>query len=238
MRAALLPVVLSVACSLAAAGPVPTTPASPGPVQDTLAQRMQACVVCHGKEGRASNTGYFPRIAGKPAGYLYHQLQHFQSGRRQNGDMRHLVQFMSDDYLRAIAQYFASLDLPSPPAQATRLTVEQERTARRVVMQGAPERGLPACTSCHGQQLAGRLPATPGLLTLPADYLRAQLGAWRTGQRKAHAPDCMGDVARRLTPEEIDTTARWLSAQTLPAGTSPDSTPPPPLRMTCGDAPR
>src|SRR5688500_1472574 len=43
-------------------------------VENTMAQRMQACVVCHGKEGRATNAGYFPRIAGKPLGYIYNQL--------------------------------------------------------------------------------------------------------------------------------------------------------------------
>ncbi len=36
----------------------------PHRVPDTLAQRLQACTVCHGQEGRATNAGYFPRIAG------------------------------------------------------------------------------------------------------------------------------------------------------------------------------
>ena len=57
------------------------------PVPDTMAQRMQACTVCHGKEGRATNAGYFPRIAGKPAGYLYNQLLNFREGRRHNATM-------------------------------------------------------------------------------------------------------------------------------------------------------
>jgi cytochrome c553 len=86
-------------------------------VENTMAQRMQACVVCHGKEGRATNAGYFPRIAGKPQGYLYNQLKNFQEGRRRNQAMNHLVQHMSDDYLRDIARYFADLDLPYPPGQ-------------------------------------------------------------------------------------------------------------------------
>ena len=29
-----------------------------------------ACTGCHGAEGRAASDGYYPRIAGKPAGYL------------------------------------------------------------------------------------------------------------------------------------------------------------------------
>ena len=47
----------TLACS---AQPVPRR------VPDTMAQRVQPCTVCHGPEGRASNAGYFPRIAGTP----------------------------------------------------------------------------------------------------------------------------------------------------------------------------
>jgi cytochrome c553 len=217
------------ACMLASAALANPTAA----VQDTMAQRMVACAMCHGKEGRSTNVGYFPRIAGKPAGYLYNQLHNFKVGRRRNAAMNHLVEHLSDPYLRDIAQYFAELDLPYPPAQPSRLDAEQERVARTLVFEGVPPRGLPACVSCHGQQMAGQLPAMPGLLTLPADYLIGQLGAWRTGGRHAKAPDCMAEVAKRLTPEEVGAVARWLSAQTLPMGTKPQaqtST----LPMDCG----
>jgi cytochrome c553 len=211
------------------------TPAAvPAAVQNTMAQRMQACVSCHGREGRATNQGYFPRIAGKPAGYLYNQLQNFKSGLRRYEAMNHLVQHMSDDYLQDIATYFSDLDLPYPPAQVARLTPAEQRLAENLVLQGAPERGIPACASCHGQQMAGMLPAMPGLLTLPADYLAAQMGAWRTGQRKAKAPDCMADVAKRLAPEEISAVARWLSAQTLPTGVKPAPPSNQPLPIRCG----
>jgi len=206
----------------------------PAGVQNTMAQRMQACVVCHGREGRATNQGYFPRIAGKPAGYLYNQLQNFRSGLRRYEAMNHLVQHMSDDYLRDIAKYFSELDLPYPPAQVTKLTPEEQRTAETLVLRGAPERGIPACVSCHGQPMAGMLQAMPGLLTLPSDYLAAQIGAWRTGQRKAKAPDCMADVAKRLAPEEVSVVAKWLSAQTLPTGVKPAAPSGQPLPLRCG----
>jgi cytochrome c553 len=48
------------------ASPPAAGPSEPAGVRNTMAQRMQACVVCHGREGRATNQGYFPRIAGKP----------------------------------------------------------------------------------------------------------------------------------------------------------------------------
>lgn len=207
-------------------------------VQDTMAQRMQACIVCHGKEGRATNQGYFPRIAGKPSGYLYNQLQNFKAGLRRYEPMNHLVQHMSDGYLQDIAKYFAELDLPYPAAQHTGLSAVEQRTAEKLVRQGAPERGIPACTSCHGQQMAGALPAAPGLLTLPANYLVAQLGAWRTEQRRAKAPDCMADIAKRLSLDEVSVMAKWLSAQTLPSGTMPAPRATQPHPMRCGsDAP-
>jgi cytochrome c553 len=205
-------------------------------VQNTMAQRMQACVVCHGKEGRATNQGYFPRIAGKPAGYLYNQLQSFKTGRRKYEAMNHLVQHMSDDYLRDIAKYFAELDLPYPPAKVTKLTLSEQQTAENLVLHGAPERKLPACIACHGQQMAGKQPAMPGLLTLPADYLSARLGAWRTGQTQAKEPDCMVDIAMQLTLDEVSVLAKWLSAQTLPSGTKTAPQSAQALPMRCGSA--
>jgi cytochrome c553 len=56
----------------------------------------------------------------------------------------------------------------------------------------------------------------PGLLGLPRDYLNAQLGAWRTGQRRALAPDCMGEIARRLAPEELSAVTAWLASEPVP----------------------
>lgn len=207
-------------------------------IANTMAQRMQACVMCHGKEGRATNAGYFPRIAGKPAGYLFNQLKNFREGRRHNKAMNHLMQHMTDDFLRDIAEYFAGLDLPYPPAKAHGLTQEQTRLAEALVFKGVTERQIPACVSCHGANMAGRLPAMPGLLTLPADYLIGQLGAWRTDVRKATAPDCMAEVAKRLTPEEVGAVARWLSGQTLPLGTKPEANSSLPLPIRCGSSER
>src|SRR5215831_1683408 len=88
------------ACGAALAQPGPRKP--PIEVPDTLKQRLQACFACHGPEGRATPDGFFPRIAGKPAGYLYNQLQNFRGGRRANATMTYLVDLMSDEYLHEI----------------------------------------------------------------------------------------------------------------------------------------
>ena len=53
-----------------------TAPPAPKPFEDSIAQRSLACTHCHGAQGRAAPDGYYPRLAGKPAGYLYNQLLH------------------------------------------------------------------------------------------------------------------------------------------------------------------
>jgi cytochrome c553 len=45
---------------------------------DTIAARVLACAPCHGDKGQGTENDYFPRLAGKPSGYLYNQLIAFR----------------------------------------------------------------------------------------------------------------------------------------------------------------
>lgn len=183
---------------------------------DPFAQRMLPCAACHGEQGRASADGYYPRIAGKPAGYLFEQLMNFADGHRRHDQMRFLVERQRPEYLRAMADYFAGLDLPYPvpvPSRADRATLAR---GEALVRRGDPARQLPACSDCHGVALTGLQPNMPGLLGLPYDYLVAQIGAWREGIRHARAPDCMADIARALRSEDIESVAAWIAAQPVP----------------------
>lgn len=219
---------------LASAAAAQDTPAPRWPPEDTLAQRVLACTTCHGKEGQATNLGYFPRIAGKPAGYLHHQLLAFRDGRRNYPLMSALVETLSDDYLREMAEYFAALDLPYPPPQTRDAPAALLERGRVLVREGDASRKLPACTQCHGEAMLGVQPAIPGLLGLPRDYLNSQLGQWRSGQRHALAPDCMADIARQLAPEDIAALSAWLSSQPVPAGGKPAAALPAKLPLPCG----
>ena len=202
--------------------------------EDSTAQRALACSACHGKEGRAGPDGYYPRIAGKPAGYLYNQLLNFRDGRRHYGLMTRLLDPLSDAYLLEIAQYFASLDLPYSAPQRSAAPADVMRRGQALAQQGDEGKRIPACVQCHGTALTGVAPATPGLLGLPRDYLNAQLGAWRTGQRHAQAPDCMAQIARQLAPEDLTAVAAWLAAQTPPADSKPASALARPPSLECG----
>ncbi len=207
-------------------------------VPDTIAQRVQACTPCHGKEGVATRTGYLPRIAGKPAGYLVNQLLNFRDGRRNNAAMGRLVENLSDAYLHEIADYFASLDLPYAPNPALSAPAAELERGAQLVARGDVAIGVPACGRCHGAAMTGVAPATPGLLGLPKDYLIAQLGAWRTGLRGAQAPDCMREISRRLSALDVSAVASYLSRQPLPRDPKPAATNPGPLPLDCGSATR
>ncbi|MDN6882335.1 c-type cytochrome [Variovorax sp. CAN2819] len=212
--------------------------ATPATVPDTIEQRVAACIACHGREGATTNAGYFPRLAGKPAGYLFNQLVSFRDGRRFNSDMAYMVQHLSDAYLREMAEYFAGLQLPYPPVSpVSDATPEQQRRGRQLVREGDAARGIPACVQCHGAALTGVQPAIPGLLGLPRLYVSSQLGAWLTNERHAMAPDCMADIGRRMSTADINAVASWLAVQPMPADTRPAASLPAPLPVKCGGMP-
>jgi cytochrome c553 len=221
-----------VACAHAAAE------SDPHRVPDTMAQRVMACTLCHGKEGRATNTGFFPRIAGKPEGYLYHQLRHFREGRRNNAGMTALLDQLNDAYLRDIARHFSRLNLPYPPAQPSDASAALLAQGEALVKRGDAARDLPACVACHGAAMTGVRPNVPGLLGLPRDYLIGQLGGWQTGLRKAFAPDCMAHIAQILAPTDISAVSAWLAAQALPADPHPAAEASEPMPLRCGIAPK
>lgn len=204
---------------------------------DPMARRALACTGCHGERGRAAADGYYPRIAGKPAAYLYEQLLAFRDGRRRYALMTHLLEPLSDAYLRDLAAYFAALDLPYDPPQPAAVDAASLARARQLVLQGDPARRLPACADCHGERLTGVQPAVPSLLGLPRDYLNAQLGAWRTGTRVARAPDCMAEVARRLASEDIGALSAWLAAQPVPTPAGAAAALPRAMPLRCGGDP-
>ncbi|MEZ0308761.1 MAG: cytochrome c [Ramlibacter sp.] len=206
------------------------------PFEDTMAQRTLACTACHGKEGRAAPDGYYPRIAGKPPGYLYNQLLNFRDGRRHYGLMTRLLDPLSDAYLMEIARHYASLDLPYAAPQAPTLPADLLQRGQVLARQGDAAKKIPACVQCHGEALTGVMPATPGLLGLSRDYLVSQLGAWRTGQRRAHAPDCMARIAQQLDAGDLTAVAAWLAAQPLPAAPRAVAALPRPPEITCGSA--
>lgn len=207
----------------------------PATLPDTLDQRLLACASCHARKD--VNDAYFPRISGKPAGYLYNQLQHFRAGRRQYPMMTYMVNHLPDAYLKEIAEHYAGQHLPTLPAQPATFAPALLARGRQLVMQGDAAMKIPACIACHGDGLTGVAPAIPGLLGLPRDYLNAQFGAWRNGARRAHAPDCMAQIAGRLSVADVGAISSWLVSQPVDPAARPAASISRPLPLPCGSAP-
>lgn len=219
--------------SLAATTALPVAADTQTTHDSAMADRMLACTACHGAEGRAGADGYYPRIAGKPTGYLYQQLLNFRDGRRLYEPMKVMLQQLPERYLHDIAQYFSAQHPPYPLPERTPTTAAQLQRGEHLVYQGDTARGLPACVACHGQDLAGSEPGIPGLLGLSRDYLTAQLGAWQNGTRRTPAPDCMATLMQKLPPTDLAAVATWLSYQPVPADYRPAAHGPATLPLAC-----
>ncbi|TFW08981.1 cytochrome c4 [Oxalobacteraceae bacterium OM1] len=165
----------------------------------TLALR---CTMCHGARGMSeANT---PNLAGQDAESIYKQLRDLQSGHRGSEIMAPHARNLSDQDMRDLATYYAYLPRQTPPP-----TLVEQLKAPRLVQIGAPMRNVAPCASCHGG--SDRKTATPLLDGEPEAYIRAQLIAFANGSRHNDIGGQMRNVARQMTPEEIDLVARYYA---------------------------
>jgi cytochrome c553 len=201
---------------------------------DSMEARVQGCVTCHGQSGQGTANGYFPRIAGKPAGYLYNQLVAFRDGRRKYPPMNYLVAYLPDAYLREMAEHFAKQRPPFAARQEVQVDAPALARGQALATQGDAAKGIPACVACHGGGLTGMEPGIPGLVGLRPTYIAAQLTRWRVGERHAAEPDCMKRIATRLSDADVTAVSAWLSRQDAPKDPSPESSNLVRMPLACG----
>jgi cytochrome c553 len=208
--------------------------ADTGQIPDTLKQRIAACTSCHGEHGEGGNNGFFPRLAGKPEGYLLRQMQDFRDGLRHYPVMEYTVRPLTDEYMQEIAGYFATQDVPYTAHKPAKMSASLMARGELLVTKGDSARNVPACSSCHGERLTGVQPDIPGLVGLPYDYISAQLGSWRTHTRSTAQPDCMATITSRLSDSDISAVSAWLSSHEIPSDPHPQAAGSVTLPMRCG----
>ncbi|QGZ63154.1 c-type cytochrome [Paraburkholderia acidisoli] len=157
------------------------------------------CTMCHGPRGLSMANS--PNLAGQYATAVYKELHDFQTGARQNAVMSPMARDLSDQDMRDLAAYYASI----PPIARVR------GNAPAIVAVGAPMRNIPACGACHGG--VDSKVGSPWLDGLPAPYTAAQLEAFANGTRHNDISEQMRNIARNMTPEEIDAAAAWYAGQ-------------------------
>jgi cytochrome c553 len=94
--------------SLAALALLCAGPAAAQQANGVIDLIAEACAPCHGEEGIAKSIEV-PNLSGQHNIYLYNQLRAFRSKKRPHKDMLFMSRQMTDDEMRAIADYYASL---------------------------------------------------------------------------------------------------------------------------------
>lgn len=168
--------------------------------------KAAVCAACHGADGNSTNPEW-PSLAGQNANYLYQQLVAFKEGARSDAVMQGQVAALSDEDMRDLAAHFAGLD--AAPRAASEESVE---TARPLWRGGDLERGITACTACHGPTGSGNAGAGyPRLAGQHAQYSAQQLRRYRDKERGIGVNgDMMQTTAAQLTDEEIDALASYI----------------------------
>lgn len=169
-----------------------------------------ACAGCHGADGMGMAAAGFPRLAGLSAGYLAKQMGDFRSGARANPIMQPIAAALSDDEIDAVTRTLAAMQAPAYPR--TGRAEKAEGSGAVLALRGAWERNIPECVSCHGPGGVGVGDTFPPLAGQSAQYLSAQLNAWRQGTRKNDPNDLMGQVARSLSDAEVTAVSAYFAS--------------------------
>jgi cytochrome c553 len=192
LKRSLLPYAAAVIAAISA---LATTSAR---AQDDVAMKALACSTCHGVNG-APISATFPVIWGQQSNYLYKELHDFHSGDRKNPVMAPLVQSISLDELRAIANYIATKPWPAKQADGGAAAAAPPEAIATKIQQ---------CKLCHQANFEGGAPA-PRLAGLSYEYLRSAMNAFADGKRTNNLD--MPGFMKALTASERDAMAKYIA---------------------------
>jgi cytochrome c553 len=196
-------------CSLALALAATASPAAepaaaaPDPAKGA-AISAGVCAACHtndGSRGSAAN----PIIQGQHPDYIVKQLAEFKAGKRDNPVMRAMAAPLSEADMKNVAAFYAGKQAKPGFAKNKELVAIGEKIYRG----GIADRSVPACSGCHGPSGAGIPAQYPRLAGQHADYIEAQLGAFRGGVRRNNP--AMSAIAAKLNDREIKAVADYVA---------------------------
>ena len=162
-------------------------------------EKAEVCAGCHGENG-ISQTENIPSLAGQQDQFIQWQLVFFRGGARKNDQMQPIAQEITNEDIRLLGAYFASL---TPPAK----TPDDNPDLSAKGAQAAVGR---RCGSCHGDSFAGSK-AVARLAGQREEYLVKALHDYKSGARSGGAGAAMTDVAYPLSDEEITALAHYLA---------------------------
>jgi cytochrome c553 len=171
----------------------------------------QVCAACHGADGNSVAPAN-PKIAGQIPEYLQKQLHDFkaQNGEkpvRESAIMNGMVANLSDADMKGLAAYYAG-QAQKPAAAADKDLASQ---GQKLWRGGDLAHGIPACEGCHGPAGAGIPAQFPRLSGQFAEYVAAQLTAFREGKRTNDRNGVMRGVAAHMNDGQIRAVAEYAA---------------------------
>ena len=164
--------------------------------------RAEPCAACHGAQGVSENPA-IPSLAGQRDQFLQWQLVFFRSGRRANEIMGPMAADLSDEDVKNLGAWFASLPRGQPPGGAADPALQQAGEAL-----AAQHR----CAACHGDSFLGKQ-AAPAIAGQHGEYLAKALADYRSGARPSTGVAAMTEAAAQLSDDDITALAAYLEAK-------------------------
>jgi cytochrome c553 len=162
--------------------------------------KAELCAGCHGDNG-ISQTENIPSLAGQQDQFIQWQLVFFRSGARKNEQMQPIVEQISNEDIRNLGAYFATLTPPKASAPDDNPDLSQK---------GAQAAVGRRCASCHTDSFAGTK-AVARIAGQREEYLLKALHDYKSGARSGGGGAAMADVAYPLSDEEITALAHYLA---------------------------
>jgi cytochrome c553 len=171
----------------------------------------QVCAACHAGDGNSVAPAN-PKIAGQFPEYLQKQLQDFKpkAGKKPARDsaiMNGMVANLSDADMKGLAAHFAGQKLK--PALAT--DKDLAALGQKLWRGGNAEKGVPACSGCHGPAGGGIPGQYPRLAGQYSEYIVAQLKLFREGARANDPSGVMRGVTAKMSEREISAVAQYAA---------------------------
>mgnify|MGYP003441931015 FL=1 len=196
--------VASVALSLAGLGQASETKTAKPDLAAGEAKATAVCVACHAADGsRGAPT--FPILQGQHPEYLAKQLTEFKEGKRKNAVMSGMAAVLTPEDVKNVSAFYAAKKAKDGAAKNKDLVALGEKIYRG----GIAKKGVPACAACHSPNGAGMPAQYPRLAGQHGDYTKAQLIAFRQGERTNNAQ--MTTIAANLSDKEVEALADYIA---------------------------
>ncbi len=160
----------------------------------------EGCAPCHGADG-VSHVPLAPSLAGQPDEFVQWQLVYFRSGVRKHDVMGPIAEALSNDDIRNLGAYYASLPPPKPAAQPDALGLTGEKLAVQH-----------RCRSCHGDDLNG-FRAAARLSGQREDALLKALRDFKSGKRVGSGVASMADATFELSDADMQALSHYLATR-------------------------